>query len=138
MKKEQTETSSADLATLCKALLELHKELLAYERRNYETVYGDIGSNGNYLTLIMSHPTFSWLRKLSGLIATIDEILDPMEKNPIDRSPRDVVFEIEKLLSPDEQGDEFSQKYHAAIHHEPNVAIAHGQAMIEIKKMTVT
>ena len=133
MTKEQAIKLSAELAALSKALLELHKELLAFERKRYESLNGDIGSNNNFLTLLMSHQAFNWLRKLSGLIVVIDEMIDSTEKNPSDLSPREVALDIEKLLTPDEQGSEFSQKYHTAITNEPNIAIAHGEALNKLK-----
>ncbi len=135
MKKEQSEKILKELGTLSHTLLELHRELLGFERKQYESINGSVGTSGSFLGLIMNHPSFNWLRKLSGLIVMIDEMIDPTEKNPIDRSPREILLDIEKLLQPDEQGQEFAQKYHTAIHHEPTIAIAHGQAMNELKKI---
>lgn len=135
MDKDQTEKLSAELATLSATLLELHRGLLEFERKNYESTNGDIGSSRNFLDLLMNHPAFNWLRKLSGLIVIIDEMIDPTAKNSTNQTPQELALEIEKLLTPDKQGNEFSQKYHTAIDHEPTIAIAHGQAMIELKKI---
>lgn len=135
MDKKQSEQIVKELAAFSQTLLALHKELLEFEKKNYETLHGKIGSSGTFLSLLMNDPAFNWLRKLSGLIVMIDEIIDPSEKNTIEQSPREILLDIEKLLQPDEQGQEFAQKYHTAIHHEPTIAIAHGQAMNELKKI---
>lgn len=135
MDKKQSEQIVKELAAFSQTLLALHKELLEFEKKNYESLNGKIGSSGTFLSLLMNDPAFNWLRKLSGLIVMIDEIIDPSEKNTIEQSPREILLDIEKLLQPDEQGQEFAQKYHTAIHHEPTIAIAHGQAMNELKKI---
>lgn len=137
MNKEQLQALSTELATLSQTLLALHKELLEFEKKNYETLHGKISSSGAFLSLLMNDPAFNWLRKLSGLIVMIDEMIDPSEKNKTELSPRAILLDIEKLLQPDEQGQEFAQKYHTAIHQEPTIAIAHGQAMNELKKIVV-
>lgn len=133
--KEQSEKILKELATLSQTLLVLHKELLEFEKKNYESINGKINSSGTFLALLMNDPAFNWLRKLSGLIVMIDEMIDPTEKNPVNQSPREILLDIGKLLQPDEQGQEFAQKYHTAIHHESTIAIAHGQAMNELKKI---
>lgn len=135
MDKEHSEKILVELATFSQTLLALHKELLGFERKQYESINGSVGSSGNFLGILMNHPSFNWLRKLSGLIVMVDEIIDPSEKNKIEQSPREILLDIEKLLQPDEQGQEFAQKYHTAIHNEPTIAMAHGQAMNELKKI---
>lgn len=103
-------------------LLELHKELLLFERTNYESIHGRITTNGDFLTIIMSHSSFSWLRKLSELIVLFDEYIH--QKASTKEINENQIFDYtKKLLLPDENGEEFAKKYFTAIQKEPGIAI---------------
>jgi hypothetical protein len=65
------------LDALSRRLLDFHKVLLDWERANYESEQGRIGSPGEFLGLVLDHAQFAWLRQLSGLIVEIDEALAP-------------------------------------------------------------
>lgn len=59
MDQNQSEEVSIQLAKLSATLLELHRGLLDFERKNYESINGDIGSSRNFLDLLMNHPAFN-------------------------------------------------------------------------------
>lgn len=67
------ETTRARLDQVSAALLRLHKALLDDERVIYETVHGQVTSPHEMFRLVLSHPQFTWLGKISSLIALIDE-----------------------------------------------------------------
>lgn len=95
------------------ALLDLHKELVDITRRNYEVENGPI-SNAEFLMLLLNDSNFRWLRRFSGLLIEIDEILS--EKDGI--APATIARSMEKLrLIADveaETGD-FIEKFKAAL-----------------------
>ncbi len=64
---------------LRKALLNLHKVLIASERVRYEKTVGKIQSPNQFLQLLTSDSWFAWLRPLSQLIVAMDEALDGKE-----------------------------------------------------------
>lgn len=68
--KEATRTQ---LDQISRALLRLHKSLLDDERIIYETVHGPIASPHEMFQLVLSHAQFTWLGKISSLIALLDE-----------------------------------------------------------------
>ena len=72
-----SETLSAEtrqqLKDLSKSFLRLHKILLEAEKAEYEKANGKISSPHQYLGLVLDDPHFAWLRRMSALIALIDE-----------------------------------------------------------------
>jgi hypothetical protein len=119
------------LTALRNQLLKLHKILLDAERAAYERLHGAV-SAGDLLRLLLNHPRFAWLRVLSDQVVLIDELLDADEPVP-GEDARKLVAEARKLQRPAELGEEFAQKYQAALQQEPDVVLAH-QKLREILK----
>lgn len=64
------------LDDLSKALRVYHSALLAFAREEYEFLHGKINSPYELYSLVTGHESFQWLRPLSGIMATLDEVLD--------------------------------------------------------------
>lgn len=112
----------ARLTTLTRALRDLHKHLIDVETQ----YFGAVGSPLEHLQLIVNHPHFAWLQKLSTLMAEIDERLDQPE---IIDDAQAAAFRgaLEHLIGPGETGDmDFRTKYNALLHDSPDIAMAHG------------
>jgi hypothetical protein len=114
----------AHLNDLFQALLRLHKALLDDERVSYERVHGRIPSNGAFLQLLLGDAWFAWLRPLSQLMATLDE-LGEEDKSPDGQDTVTLVASIRTLLTPTEEGEGFGRQYHDALQREPDVMLAH-------------
>lgn len=112
----------AKLRSLGRALRDLHKQLIQVETQNF----GVVGSPLEHLHLVVNHPHFSWLQKLSGLMAQMDERLDePEEPSAADAYAFRVA--IEELIGPGEKGDmAFRARYNAVLHDSPDLVMAHG------------
>ncbi|WP_092352344.1 hypothetical protein [Collimonas sp. OK242] len=112
----------AKLTALGRVLRDLHKQLIQVETQHF----GVVGSPLEHLHLVVNHPHFSWLQKLSGLMAQMDERLD----EPEDISVADAFAfraAIEELIGPNEKGDmAFRAKYNALLHDSPDIVMAHG------------
>ena len=111
------------LGLLRDRLLALHKTLVDLERETFERTHGQLRSV-DFLTLLMQHPDFAWLRKISELIVWIDEVLDPKEQTA-EAEKRNVFLHARKLLTPAELGEDFEKKYQDALQRNPDVIIAH-------------
>ena len=111
-------------------LLGLHKILLDQERARYEQSNGPISSTGEYLNLVLGHEQFEWLRKISGVIVQIDELLGPRSKSgsedadAVERAVRD-------LLVPDERGNPFQRLYWEALQRSPEALTTHGEILAQ-------
>jgi len=106
------------------SLLDLHKALLDLEREYYEKEFGEIKTPGEYLQLVIGHPQFDWLRRLSGLIVEMDELLSPRTKQSSEEAAS-AVETARKLLILDENGDAYQRRYWAAVQESPDVLIEH-------------
>ena len=121
------------LTQLRERLLALHKTLLDYERKRYEGKYGRIESSGKFFQLVTGSGSFAWLRSLSELIVSIDELLD--QKQPVDGKNTEHLFAyVRRLLAASQSGNEFEKKYYAALQKDPAVALAHAKVLESLKK----
>ena len=114
------------LTELHSALLRLHKALLDSERSVYEKNVGPIQSPNHFFQLLTTDPWFAWLRPISQLIVAIDETLDakePLARGDVDAIMNQSVF----LLVPAKSGDQFGERYVAALQRDPRVVLAHAQ-----------
>jgi hypothetical protein len=108
-------------------LLDLHKALLDLEREYYEKDHGEIKTPGEYLQLVIGHPQFDWLKKLSGIIVEIDELLSPRSKQGPEEADS-ALATVRALLALDEDGDNYQKRYWAAVQESPDVLIEHVKA----------
>jgi len=116
------------LQPLRHALLALHKALVDSERVSYEQTIGTIPSPNHFLQLLTSDPWFAWLHPMSQLIVAMDEALD--EKEPLTVANVDaLVKQTRLLLVASESGDGFSKHYFDALQREPDVVLAHAEAV---------
>jgi hypothetical protein len=75
----------ADLATVRKALLALHKTLLDVERRELERDRGKLGP-ADFLRAVIGDPALAWLGPLTGVVTRVDQVATAKEGDP-DGSP---------------------------------------------------
>ena len=114
------------LDQLFRALLRLHKALLDDERVSYERVHGRIQSNGAFLQLVLGDAWFAWLRPLSQLMVTLDELGEKGE-SPGGPDIATSIASIRTLLTPSEEGEGFGRQYHDALQRSPDVVLAHAE-----------
>ena len=115
---------SVHLDHLFRSLLRLHKALLDDERVSYERVHGRIPSNGAFLQLVLGDAWFAWLRPLSQLMATLDELGEKGE-SPDGPYIATSIASIRTLLIPSEEGEGFGRQYYDALQRGPDVMLAH-------------
>jgi hypothetical protein len=122
---------NAKLIALSKALRNLHKQIIDVETK----YFGSVGSPLEHLHLVVNHPHFSWIQKLSSLMAQIDERLDEPEEVSVAEAFAFRVA-IEELIGPNDNGDmAFRANYNALLHDAPDVVMMHGavrQVLINI------
>ena len=103
------------LRALATALRQFHSALLDKAREDHEFMYGPVGSPYEMFNLVTSHPNFQWLRPLSGLMATLDEVLDTKDLTLTGQQVRDVRQALDVLFSQTEPAfAEFRKGYDAA------------------------
>ena len=89
------------LNALATALRHFHSALLDVAKSEHEFREGHIDGPFALYSLVMNHPGFQWLRPLSGLMATLDEVTDS-KADLTERNVQDVTQTLNMLM----QGDE--------------------------------
>lgn len=115
------------LQSVSRALLRLHKALLDDERLEFERVRGRIESSGEFLQLVLHDEWFAYLRPLSALVVQIDELLDAEEATSAEAVA--LIAEARAMFKPSEADSEFGRRYRAALQRDPDVILAHRDAV---------
>ncbi len=110
------------------AVLRLHRALLETERVAWQRLNGRVVNNAELLQLAISDSWFAWLRPLTTLIAAMDEAMHDASPEAEARVP-ELLAATRDLLHPDDDGNEFQQRYFEFVQRSPDVAVAHGEVM---------
>ncbi len=120
------------LGDLRRALLQLHKTLLDWERGGYERIHGRQSSN-DLLNALLNDPQFAWLRPISQLIVRIDELLS--EKTPPMRNDVEaVVAQVKALTAPNAEGNIYERRYDTVLQEHPDAVFAHRDVLKLLKQ----
>lgn len=65
-----------NLSEIREQLLQLHKALMEYQKHIYESTVGPIQNPNHYYQLVVSDESFAWLKTLSALVISMDELLE--------------------------------------------------------------
>lgn len=125
------ERDRALLTELRRLLLQLHKTLIDWQRRDYETTHGRLQTT-QLLQVIFNDPAFAWLRTMSGLIVRIDEALDV--KTPDNTSETGPLAAAARELVAPEAGSAYALRYHAALQELPEAVLAH-RDLVQLLKL---
>lgn len=117
------------LTDLRDELLRLHKTLLDSESASYDHDIARIRSRGQLLELVLHDPWFAWLHELSELVVLIDEALEAKDPALTPADAERFLAQARELVAPAENGGEFRRHYLEALQRDPNVVMAHSQAM---------
>lgn len=117
-----TDETRRNLKDLSKSFLRLHKILLESEKAEYEKTNGRIGSPNQYLQLVLDDPQFAWLRRMSSLIALIDEACS-IRRPATEDAAEALVVETEKLLTFAGDDESFNDKFHIALQRNTDASV---------------
>ncbi len=127
-----TDTTRQRLKNLSKAFLRLHKTLLEDAKAEYEALNGKIPNSNVYLSLVLDDPHFAWLRKISALIALIDEAVS-VRRPASEPEAQALLIEAKILLNFELDDEEFNNKLQNALQKNPDAVVGHNDTMIIIK-----
>jgi len=115
------------LKNLSRAMLRLHKTLLEGEKAIYEARNGKIPSVNVYFQLVIDDPHFAWLRKLSSLIALIDEATS-VRRPASETEAQALLNETRILLNFEDADDNFNDKFQLALQNSADAVLNHNDA----------
>jgi hypothetical protein len=123
-----TTETRGKLKDLSKAMLRLHKTLLDAAKLDYEAKNGRIASINQYFNLVIDDPHFAWLRKISALVALIDEAVSI--RRPATESEALGLFNEAKILLNFEDADEeFNDKFQHALQTNSDAVLGHNDVL---------
>ena len=123
-----TDETRATLKDLSKAMLRLHKTLLDASKVEYETKNGKIESVNQYFQLVIDDAHFAWLRKISSLIALIDEAVSV--RRPATETEAQGLFNEAKVLLNFQDADEnFNEKFQTALQKNKDAVLNYNDAL---------
>jgi hypothetical protein len=103
---------------VARALLAVHKEALAVERRGLERVHGRL-SGAEFLQIVADPVRYGWLRPLNELILAYEETGE--EREPED----ELLRRARDLLAPPKEKTPFGRRYLSLMQREPALVLAH-------------
>lgn len=123
-----TDETRANLKNLSKAMLRLHKTLLEASKAEYEAKNGAITNVSQYFQLVIDDPHFAWLRKISSLIALIDEAVSV--RRPATETEAKGLENEAKILLNFQDGDEtFNETFQTALQNNPDAVVGYNDAL---------
>lgn len=116
------------LKSISKAFLRLHKILLDGAKASYEAKNGKISGTNQYLQLVIDDPHFAWLRKMSSLIALIDEATS-LRRPASETDALALLTEAKTLLNFQDADEDFNDKFQTALQDTPDATINYNDAL---------
>lgn len=123
-----TDETRANLKDLSKAMLRLHKTLLDAAKVDYEATNGAITSVNQYFQLVIDDPHFAWLRKLSSLIALIDEAVS-VRRPATENKAQGLFNEAKVLLNFQDLDEKFNEKFQTALQNNSDAVLNYNDAL---------
>ncbi len=123
-----TDETRRKLKDLSKAFLRLHKTLLDDAKAEYEKVNGKIPNANVYLQLVLDDPHFAWLRKISSLIALIDEAVS-IRRPATESESQALINEARILLGFEDADEDFNNKLQNALQNSADAVVGHNDVL---------
>jgi hypothetical protein len=122
-----TAATRTQLDQVSRALLRLHKALLDDERVIYETANGVVASPHEMFRLVLGHPQFMWLGKISSLIALIDEAAS-VRRPATEATAQGLLTEARTLLQPENDDPAFGERLRRVLKRSVEAKARHEEA----------
>jgi hypothetical protein len=120
------------LKKLSQAFLRFHKTLLEDAKAEYEAVNGKIPNPNVYLSLVLDDPHFAWLRKISALIALIDEA-SSVRRPATQPEALALIKEANILLKFEDKDEFFNNKLQNALQKNPDAVVGYNETLLIIR-----
>lgn len=106
--------SRTRLRSISLELMKMHKRLLDRAKLDYEARHGKISSVNIYFQLVIDDPHFAWLRKISSLIALLDEATS-LRRPAGEEEAAGLLSEAHRLLDFGDDDEGFNRTFRIAL-----------------------
>lgn len=107
--------STDQIKSLFRLLLRVHKTLLEFQKLVIESLEQKRYSPYETLNLAMNHPDFGWLRKISTVMAEMDESTSDKEIPPDENRLKDFALCLNEIFSESSQDVDFKNRLNIAL-----------------------
>ncbi len=121
----------AALRELSRALIPLHRTLIEATRSDYALAYEPVDSPGELLRLVQSDPFFDWLKPVTSLIVSIDE----MTRTDFENAEVDEIVAAAERMFGAAAEESFAARYVPILQRDVDVAIGHAAVRSIIAKL---
>lgn len=128
-----SEETRGKIKDVSKSFLRLHKTLLEEAKADYEAKNGAIASPNQYLQLVIDDPHFAWLRKLSSLIALLDEAVS-LRRPANETEAQSLLSEAKILLDFQDADEDFNNKLQTALQKNSDAMLIYNETLNQIKQ----
>ncbi len=123
-----TDKTRKRLKNLSRAMIRFHKILLDDAKTEYETKNGKIENVYVYYQLVLNDKHFAWLRRISYMIALIDEATSL--RHPATESEAQELFNKTRLLlSFEDEDEDFNDKLQNALTKNNLAVLSHNEIL---------
>jgi hypothetical protein len=123
-----SEVTKAVLDALSRSFLKMHKCLLDDAKKDYEAAHGPIASVNVYFQLVIDDPHFAWLRKISSLVALLDEATS-LRRPASEEEAAGLIAESRAILSFADGDDDFNLRFSGGLLRNAEAAGHHQDAV---------
>lgn len=123
-----TDQTRAKLRSLSKAMLRLHKILLDAAKLDYEARNGAIQNVNQYFQLVVDDAHFAWLRKISALVALVDEAVS-VRRPATETEAKGLENEAKLLLNFQDADETFNGKFQTALQNDKDAVLAYNDTL---------
>jgi hypothetical protein len=106
--------------------------LLEGVKANYEKTNGTITSPNQYLQLVLDDAHFAWLRKMSTLIALLDEA-NSLRRPATEGEAQALLDEAGILMNFKDADEDFNDKFQIALQQNPDAVIIYNETLNFVK-----
>ena len=118
----ESNTYADQINQLFKQLLRIHKTLLDFQKLVIESLDQKKYSPYGTLSLAMNHPDFEWLRKISRIMADMDECTSDKKNPPDEKALKDFVIRLNDIFSESTQDLDFKNRLRIALERDPKLS----------------
>ena len=115
-------TYADQINNLFRHLLRVHKSLLDFQKLVSEALEQKRYSPYETLQMAINHPDFEWLRKISGVMAAMDEATSDKENPPNEQTLKEFVRLLSEVFNEATQDVDFKNKLNIALARDPKLS----------------
>lgn len=107
---------------LFRHLLRVHKSLIDFQKLVIEAFEQKKFTSYDILQFAFNHPEFEWLRKISTIMADMDESTSDKKNPPEEKHLKEFARRLDEIFSEASQESDFKHRLHIALDRDPQLS----------------